>query len=143
MTPPIPSSRVRLRGGQEAIDPSPGDLLFGNRLSAVQMVLNLSADQWTHVALVVDPGRSRHQLRTAELGPRGCLSRTVDEFRLAYRSVGLARPAMGPACRHRVLDAARLHLDVGDVTYSWRYCMLVGGAGLARRFNVQAGRQWR
>ncbi|MCP3988457.1 MAG: hypothetical protein GY724_05270 [Actinomycetia bacterium] len=144
MVPILPPSQLRLRSGRVTIDPRPGDLLFGNRLSSVQMVMNLSADQWTHVALVVDTDGSDSNrgsgdgLRTAELGPRGCLSRTVSDFRAAYRYVGLARPMMGPGCRHRVVSNARLQLEVGDVTYSWRYCMLVGGAALARRFAPAA-----
>ena len=122
--------QLRDLGPRTMVVPRQGDLLFGNRLSWIQMIFNVSADQWTHAAVVVEVG---DEVRTIEIGESGCFSRPVAEFFDVYRQVGLARPAMEPACQERVATTAQLHLEVCDITYSWPYCTLVGVSAVLRR----------
>jgi hypothetical protein len=109
-----------------------GDLLFANRLSSVQALMNLSADPWTHCAVV---GQVDGELRTVEVGPRGCFSRSIADFVKAYRYVGLGRLDMTERCIASVAAEAERSLADQDVLYSWPACFLTGIAGLTRRLS--------
>ena len=107
-----------------------GDLLFGNRLSPMQRAMVVSGDPWTHSALV---GAVDGELRTIEIGPAGCFSRSLEEFADAYRFVGHARLAMGEHCVDAVATVAETALQAGRLTYSYRTCAVIEAAALARR----------
>jgi hypothetical protein len=107
-----------------------GDLLFANRFSWVQAVMNLSADPWTHCAVVGDVGG---ELRTIEVGPKGCFSRSIADFVNAYRYVGLGRLKMTETCIGEVAGEAERTLIEQDATYSWSACVLTASAGLTIR----------
>ncbi|MEM8924207.1 MAG: hypothetical protein AAGD35_11965 [Actinomycetota bacterium] len=138
MHEPSPVEHLLVDDDAPSIAPRAGDLLFGNRACTVQTLMTLASDQWTHCAIVAgsdpDPNGGGGSLRTVELGPRGLLSRTVEEFLDRYRLVGIARPDLSDICRSAVVTAAlaRLHLD--DVDYSWPHCFVIGSTGFLRRF---------
>lgn len=111
-----------------------GDLLFGNRLSSLQAVMNVSADPWTHSAIV---GRVGGALATIEVGPKGCFSRSIADFVAAYRYVGLGRLQMDPECVDAAACEAEERLKHLDLAYSWYACALVEAAALARRFGTR------
>lgn len=104
-------------------------MIFGNRLSWVQRVMNITKDPWTHAAVVANVGAD---LRTVELGPDGCFSRSIDEFTSAYRIVGIARPAMSPTCRGAIGAAAASVLASAEISYSWRTAAVLQTVALAR-----------
>lgn len=107
-----------------------GDLLFGNRLSPLQRVMVLSGDPWTHSAVVGSVGG---ELRTIEMGPHGCFSRSVEAFVSAYRFVGHARLDMGRPCVAAIAARAEQELELGRLRYSWQACALLELVALARR----------
>lgn len=93
-------------------------------------MMNLAGDQWTHIALVIgdddDP-------RTVELGPNGVFSRPASAFVERYRLVGLSRPDLSDRCRRAVVTTGAVHLEMGELDYSWPYCMLIGSTAMLRR----------
>jgi hypothetical protein len=107
-----------------------GDMLFGNRLSTLQAVMNVSGDLITHSAIV---GLVDGQLRAIEMGPKGCTSRLIEDFCSAYRFVGLGRLAMDDCCVDRVASAAENHFANKSLAYSWRSCALLEVVSLLRR----------
>ena len=125
----LPLTRLRQRCESDAFVPQQGDLVFGNRLSWVQMAQNLAADQWTHAALVVELG---NELCVIEFGPKGCVTRSLADFRRAYRFIGFARPIASQPCRDRLVSWARDQLG-RQATYSWLHFAVVGFSSLARR----------
>lgn len=107
-----------------------GDLIFGNRLSWMQRVMNISGDFLTHVGVVA---LVEDEIAVIELGPQGCFTRTVDEFTSRYRFYAFGRPSMHAACVRRVVASAQDDLRRADRTYSMAACCLLEAFMLARR----------
>ena len=105
-------------------------VLYGDRWSRVRPLLDLAADQLSHVALVINGADGP---ATVELDPGGPFSRSVEEFSRSYHTIGVAVPAMSPTCTDRVLGAANDVLHGGRARYSWALCSLIGCSALARR----------
>ncbi|MEM9135713.1 MAG: hypothetical protein AAF962_14085 [Actinomycetota bacterium] len=100
-------------------------------------MMTLAGEQWTHVAMAI-PGDDG--LRTVELGPKGMLTRSVDEFIDAYELVGLARPRGSTTCRRAMTTAARLRLEFDDVEYSWSRCVIIGSTAILQRLAPDGSR---
>lgn len=126
---PLTSSRHRTPAS--SFTPHAGDVVFGNRLSWTQVCKNVTADQWTHVAVVAP---ICGELRAVELGPKGCATRSLADFEAAYRYVGYARPPASPACTRHMVDWAVQRVGV-DFNYSWTHFAVAGCASVARRFG--------
>ncbi len=122
-------SEIRIHLDADSLTPERGTILFGNRLSSVQKANNVAKLPWTHVAIVGDVAGS---LATIELGPRGVFSRSIDEFRSAYRYTGEALLAGDERCRSQVATVAEGYLASGTIRYSWSSCALIGAASLLR-----------
>lgn len=134
----FPIDEERLHQPGMTIAPEPGDVLFGNRPCSVQTIMTIAGEQWTHVAVVIggDDGP-----RTVELGPKGMLSRPVDEFIDRYRQVGLARPRGSDHCRQAMNTAALLHLQLDLLAYSWERVAIIGSTAIAQRLAPDASRR--
>lgn len=130
---------VRIAISRDRIDLRRGDLLFGNRLSSMQAVMNVSADPWTHSAVVGQVGKD---LATIEVGPRGCFSRSISDFIAAYRFVGVGRLAMAASCVDSVASKAEQELIDQRISYSWSACAVIEASALARRFLPAASSTW-
>jgi len=121
--------RVSETGGSVA--PEEGDIVFGNRLSWMQRIMNVSGDYLSHCGIVV---RIDGRLAVIEVGPDGCFNRTLEDFVAAYRFTAYLRPRMHPACLDQVVAAACVELDRGDATYSMAACWLLEVFMLGRRY---------
>ena len=147
MHEPSPTHTLRVRRTNSTITPQAGDLLFGHRRCTVQAVFDLAGEQWTHIAVVTngdtnDESASQAdemaRLRTVELGPQGVFSRPVADFLGRYRWIGIARPEMSPECRALVVGAARVHLNVRNIRYSWSHIVVSGSTSIVRRLTPAA-----
>lgn len=110
--------------------PRPGDVVFGNRLSAVQRLNTLSGDSLTHGGVLVLREGSLH---VAELGARGCFFRPLEDFQAAYRMIGIGHSRMSDLCRERVAARALEIVEEQQLRYSWTNVGLAGTMALARR----------
>jgi hypothetical protein len=111
--------------------PEEGDIIFGNRLSWMQRVMNVSGDYLSHCGIIA---RVDGQLAVIEVGPGGCFSRTLEDFVAAYRFIAYLRPRMHPACLRQVVEAATSELDRREATYSNAACWLLEAFMLGRRY---------
>lgn len=116
--------------GDELPAPRPGDVIFGNRLSAVQRLNTLSGDSLTHGGVIVFHDGSLH---VAELGARGCFVRRLEDFQSAYRVTGIGHSQMSDVCRERVAARALEVVEQQRLRYSWTNVGLAGTMALARR----------
>lgn len=112
------------------INPEPGDVIFGNRLSAVQRLNTLSGDSLTHTGIVVSGAGG---LRVVELGARGCFSRPLGKFVSAYRVTAVGHTAVSAPCRARIVERAQQLDETKAIRYSWGNVGLAGSMALARR----------
>jgi hypothetical protein len=102
--------------------PEEGDIIFGNRLSRMQRVMNVSGDYLSHCGIIA---RVDGRLAVIEVGPGGCFSRTLEDFVAADRFIAYLRPRMHPACLRQVVEAATSELDRREATYSNAACWLL------------------
>lgn len=125
---------AKMHARNSGVGPAEGDLIFGNRLSWMQGVMNVSGDFLSHIGIVaVVDG----ELSVIELGPGGCFTRSYEVFTKAYRFHALARPQMHPQCLAEVVRVAKRHLQTRELTYSMNACSLLEVFMLARRYSPQ------
>lgn len=121
-----------------------GDIIFGNRLSWMQRIMNVSGDYLGHCGIVAPADRDGdseerttardEDLRVIELGPSGVFTRTIEQFVGAYRFFSVGRLRMHPRCIERVVTESERRLVADEMTYSMAACTLLEAFMLARRY---------
>lgn len=123
----------RRRPTADTFELRPGDIIFGNRLSWMQRIMNVSGDYLGHCGIITERGAG-DDLRVIELGPNGVFTRTIDQFVGAYRFFAVGRLRMHTECIRQVVAESERRLAADTMTYSMAACALLETFMLARRF---------
>lgn len=107
-----------------------GDIVFVERRSWMQSIMNRTGDFWSHVAVVCSDSDGQF---VVEMGPGGVGRRSLEVFLAAYRRVGVGRLELCPLCRRRLPVEAVRRLNDSSYTYSMEACTLLQRFNLARR----------